>query len=129
MSFCTNRFVELQPRSKAFYGFKEDEEQGQRMMDKHAEGIVHLFDSILQMLGPDIEFVEDILSQVGGRHAKMGVPVALFPFLGNALVWAVEKDIGTEMTDEHVEAWEEVYDAISGEIVKAILNASTSQES
>ena len=47
----TARFVDLQPRAKNFYGFKEDEEQGKRMMEKHAEGIVHLFDSILQMLG------------------------------------------------------------------------------
>ena len=47
----TARFVELQPRAKNFYGFKDDEENGKRMMEKHAEGIVHLFDSILQMLG------------------------------------------------------------------------------
>ena len=96
-------------------------------MEKHAEGIVHLFDSILQMLGPDVEFIEDILSQVGSRHAKMGVNVSLFPFLGNAWVWAIQQDIGAELSNEHVEAWEEVYDAISGEIVKAILNASVSE--
>ena len=74
--------------------------------------------------GPDVEFIEDILSQVGSRHAKMGVNVALFPFLGSALIWAIKQDIGKELTDDHVEAWEDVYDAVSGEIVKAILNAS-----
>lgn len=74
--------------------------------------------------GPDVEFMEEILSQVGERHVKMGISVSFFPFLGNALVWAIRKDIGDEMTEEHEEAWEEVYDAISGEIVKAILNAS-----
>jgi len=95
------------------------------MMAKHAEGIVHLFDSILQMLGPDVEFMEEILSQVGERHVKMGISVSFFPFLGNALIWAIQKDIGDEMTDEHIEAWEAVYDAISGEIVKAILNSSS----
>lgn len=94
-------------------------------MNKHAEGIVHLFDSILQMLGPDVEFIEDILGQVGSRHAKMGVNVSLFPFLGNALVWAIKKDIGDELTEDHLTAWEEVYDEISGEIVKAILNANS----
>lgn len=49
--FVVFRFVELQPRSKTFYGFKENEAKGEAMMAKHAEGIVHLFDSILQMLG------------------------------------------------------------------------------
>ena len=94
-------------------------------MAKHAEGIVHLFDSILQMLGPDVEFIEEILGQVGGRHAKMGVPMNLFPFLGTALIWALQNDLPNEMTEEHQDAWEEVYDVISGEIVKAILNASS----
>ena len=62
---------------------------------------------------------------VGARHAKMGVNSSFFPFLGTALVYSMQKDIGKEMTEEHVEAWEEVYDAISGEIVKAILNSSS----
>lgn len=114
--------MELQPRAKNFYGFKESPEQGKKMMAKHAEGIVHLFDSILQMLGPDLEFIEEILGQVGSRHVTLGVNPSLFPFLGNALIWAIQNDIGDDMTDEHIEAWEEVYDAISGDIVKAILN-------
>ena len=62
---------------------------------------------------------------VGARHAKMGVNSSFFPFPGTALVHSMQKDIGKEMTEEHVEAWEEVYDAISGEIVKAILNSSS----
>ena len=93
-------------------------------MQAHTDGIVHLLDSILQMLGPDVEFIEEILSQIGGRHAKMGVSPSFFPFLGQAFVWAMEQTIGEEMTEEHKESWEEVYDAISGQIVKAILNAS-----
>lgn len=111
-----DKFVELQPRSKNFYA-------GEEAMKQHADGIVKLLDSILQMLGPDAEFIEEILTQVGTRHAKMGVNVAFFPFLGQALLWSLEKTIGTEMTDEHKEAWDEVYDAISSIIVKAILNA------
>lgn len=111
-----DKFVALQPRSKKFY--KEES-----VMQKHADGIVHLFDSILQMLGPDIEFIEEILAQVGARHAKMGVPPSFFPYLGQSLIWTLEETIGAEMTDDHKEAWEEVYDAISTEIVKAILHA------
>lgn len=93
------------------------------MMQKHADGIVNLLDSILQMLGPDVEFIEEILSQVGARHAKMGVNVSFFPFLGQSLIWSLQKTIGDEMTEDHCEAWEEVYDAISQQIVKAIVNA------
>lgn len=92
-------------------------------MKQHADGIVHLLDSILQMLGPDVEFIEEILRQVGVRHAKMGVNVCFFPFLGDSLVWALEQTLGNEMTDERREAWNLVYDAISEEIIKAILIA------
>ena len=112
-----DKFVELQPRSRNFY-------QGEDMMQKHADGIVHLLDSVLQMLGPDADFIVEILEGVGTRHARMGVNVAFFPFLGQSLVWALSQVLGNDMTDENKEAWEEVYDAISGEIVKAILNAS-----
>lgn len=111
-----NKFVELQPRAMTFY-------QTEEMMLKHADGIVNLLDSVLQMLGPDVDFIEEILAQVGTRHAKMGVNVAFFPFLGESLIWSLTETIGDEMTPEHKTAWEEVYDAISGEIVKAILNA------
>ena len=92
------------------------------MMQKHTDGIVHLLDSILQMLGPDVEFIEEILSQIGARHAKMGVSPSFFPFLGQAFIWAMVQTLGDEMTPEHQEAWEQVYDAISEQIVKAILN-------
>ena len=112
-----DKFVSLQPRSKSFY--RTDE-----LMQKHADGIVHLLDSILQLLGPDYQFIDEILSQVGYRHAKMGVNVCFFPFLGQALIWTLTQTIGEEMTEENKEAWEEVYDAISGGIVKTILNTS-----
>ena len=44
-----------------------------------------------------------------------------FPFLGDSLVWALEQTLGREMTDDRKEAWNRVYDAISEEIMKAIL--------
>jgi len=48
-----NRFVELQPRVKKHYGFQEDTSRGEMMMNKHAEGIVSFFDSVLQLLGKE----------------------------------------------------------------------------
>ena len=92
-------------------------------MQKHARGIVNLFDSVLQMLGPDLEFIEEILHQVGLRHAKMGVKSSYFPHLGESLIWALKQTIGDELTPENEEAWEQTYDAISGEITKEIISA------
>lgn len=92
-------------------------------MQAHSDGIVHLFDSILQMLGPDTQLIEEILEQIGDRHVTMGVKASFFPFFGQAFIWSMEQTIGVEMTDDAKEAWEEVYEAISGTIVKAILNS------
>eukprot|EP00977_Amphora_coffeiformis_P015934 scaffold4801_cov145-Amphora_coffeaeformis.AAC.1 len=125
-----DKFVDLQPRAGKFYNNDD-------MMMRHAESIVYLLvrvttddsplfmqDSILQMLGPDMEFLEEILDQVGVRHAKMGVSVSFFPYLGQALQWALTKTLGEDqMTDDHREAWDDVYDMISNDIVKAILKA------
>lgn len=71
-----------------------------------------------------MEFIEEILNQIGKRHAKMGVSPSFFPFLGTAFVWAMEQTIGDSMTDDHKEAWDEACEAISGAIIKAILNES-----
>ena len=48
-----DRFIELQPRVKKHYGFRKDTSIGEMMMNKHAEGIVGFFDSILQLLGKE----------------------------------------------------------------------------
>ena len=58
------RLIELQPRvSESFPdGLKS-----------HAERVVALLDSILQLLGPDHEFMEEVLHRIGERHKKMGV--------------------------------------------------------
>lgn len=92
-------------------------------MKRHADGIVGLFDSITQMLGPDMELIEEILTQVGERHAKMKISPSLFPFLGESLIWALEQKLGSQFTAAQREAWEEVYDAVSDQIVAEIVKA------
>ena len=74
------------------------------------------------MMGPDAEFMEDILYQVGMRHKKMGVKAAFFPYMGDSIISCLEKTLGKAFTETHRDAWNDLYDAISGEIVKAILS-------
>jgi hemoglobin-like flavoprotein len=86
----------------------------------HARTVVSMFDSVLQMLGPDADLVEEILSQVGQRHKNYGVTPDYFPFMGTALMQALKTSLGDAFTKDHVEAWEEVYKELSGEIVKSM---------
>lgn len=76
-------------------------------------------------LGPDAEFIEEILHSVGERHAKLGVSPCYFPYLGNALLWALEDMLGPDQfTRNDREAWEDVYEMMSTEMMKAILETN-----
>ncbi|KAL7569449.1 hypothetical protein ACA910_009632 [Epithemia clementina (nom. ined.)] len=116
------RLFVLQPRAKKVFGYEEGEKIGNGRANVHASAFAGLFDSIFQMLGPDVEFIEDILQQVGRKHKTMGVSPSFFPFMGQALIHTLEQYLGKDLTMEQRTAWEEVYDAISNEIVKNILN-------
>ena len=74
------------------------------------------------MMGPDDEFMEEILYQVGIPHKKMDVKAAIFPYMGDSIISCLEKTLGAAFTEAHRDAWNDVYDSISGEIVKAILS-------
>ena len=71
--------------------------------------------------GPDVDLIQEILSQVGKRHSDFGVQAEYFPYMGEALVYALEEVIGSDhFTAGHKSAWKEVYDELSSEIVKAM---------
>jgi hemoglobin-like flavoprotein len=119
----STRLFELQPRAKTVFGYDKSYEAGKGHGNVHANIFGALFDSILQLLGPDIEFIEEILQQVGRKHIKMGASPSFFPFMGEALIYAVEKGMGKEfqLTEHQRNARYEVYEEISNEIVKSIL--------
>ena len=115
------RLFQLQPRAKKIFGYDKGEEFGRKHALIHARAFAGTFDSVFQMLGPDVEFISDILQQVGSKHKAMGVNPSFFPFMGQALIYALEQFLKKPLTDEQRDAWEEVFEAISNEIVKTIL--------
>mmetsp|Transcript_8652 Transcript_8652/g.17978 ORF Transcript_8652/g.17978 Transcript_8652/m.17978 type:complete len:155 (-) Transcript_8652:129-593(-) len=116
------RLFVLQPRAKKVFGYDKGEEEGHKHAQVHAKAFAGLFDSVFQMLGPDVDFIADILEQVGQRHKAMGVNPSFFPFMGQALIHSLEHFLGKELTEDQRNAWEEVFDAISNEITKHILS-------
>lgn len=113
--------IEMEPRTKTVFGFDESKEVGQAHMEVHAKAFPKLLDSILQMLGPDVEFIEEILAQVGERHRSMKVNPSFFPFMGKALLCTLEEFMNRQLNEQERAAWEEIYEEISNEIIKAIL--------
>lgn len=76
---------------------------------------------LLHKTGPDVELIQEILSQVGKRHKDFGVQQSYFPHMGQALVFAIEKLLGADQfTAAHKAAWTEVYEEMSSEILKSM---------
>mmetsp|Transcript_19270 Transcript_19270/g.24856 ORF Transcript_19270/g.24856 Transcript_19270/m.24856 type:complete len:155 (+) Transcript_19270:117-581(+) len=115
------RLFELQPRAKKVFGYDKSQEAGDRSAEVHGKSFAGIFDSVFQSLGPDIELIEDLLKHVGTRHKVMNVNPSFMPFMGVALIQTIEQSLGRSMNNRQKEAWEEVFEAISDEIVKQIL--------
>lgn len=107
------RFLILEPKAvEAFANVKQ-----------HGDNIVSLFDTLLQLIGPDVEFLEDICQQVGERHAKLGIAKSYFPKMGLALLHGLEVTLGATdhpLDDENRDAWRDVYKNLSDEILRAM---------
>ena len=71
--------------------------------------------------GPDVDLIQEILSQVGKRHKDFGVQPSYFPAMGEALVYALGQVIGgANFNEVHKTAWKDVYEELSAEIVKSM---------
>ena len=112
------RLFELQPDTKKVFGFDLSDEIGKSRASVHANAFALLFDSVFQMLGPDIQFTQDILEDLGHKHKAFGVNPTFFPVMGQAVMHALEYFIGSKLTPEQKNVWIEVYVAITDEIVK-----------
>ncbi|KAL7574410.1 hypothetical protein ACA910_008505 [Epithemia clementina (nom. ined.)] len=119
---CLDRMFEIQPRSKQVFGYTESDHVSKERAATHGRLFATVFDSVFQMLGPDTEFIEEVLRQVGRRHRTMGIHPMLFPYMGKALLYALEQALDRKLTHRETLAWEEIYDAISSELVRHILS-------
>ena len=84
----------------------------------HARKFVQMLDSAVDMLGPNLDMLTDILSELGGKHVKYGVKPEYFPAMGIALVEAL-REVDKEFTKEIEISWREVYNAISLDMIRA----------
>jgi hypothetical protein len=50
----------------------------------HAAYLVQMLDTVLNMLGPDIELLTEIMLDLGAKHLRYGVKPDMFPRMGEA---------------------------------------------
>mmetsp|Transcript_10162 Transcript_10162/g.22367 ORF Transcript_10162/g.22367 Transcript_10162/m.22367 type:complete len:224 (-) Transcript_10162:99-770(-) len=125
---CVSKMFELNPNSKTFFGYEEGEDIALENSAMHGRLFSAVFDSIFQTLGPDQEFVEEVIQTVGRKHRVMGICPTYFDAMGEACVHTVSLLLERDMTEEEIEAWVEVYGALSTEMKKVIGETKLTEE-
>ena len=103
------RFFELAPDAQGL--FRGDmERQHLKLMDIIA-AIVGTLDKR--------EMFQSIISYSGLQHARFGAKPLHFAAFGDALIWGLEQQFGTEFSPEMKEAWIKLYDEVQSEMIRA----------
>ncbi|KAL7571327.1 hypothetical protein ACA910_007645 [Epithemia clementina (nom. ined.)] len=112
------------PQTKILFGFPIDvdtdspELLGSKRFGMHAAYLVEMLDTALNMLGPDIELLTEIMLELGAKHIRYGVKADMFPMMGESLLIALQATLGDDFTDELKEAWVETYGELSGDMIR-----------
>ena len=110
---CYERFFELAPDAKAL--FKGDM-AGQR---------AKLMDMIAALVGTldQQALFQSIVANSGRQHARFGVQPAQYDALGEALMWSLERKLGTSLTPELQASWKALYATVQTEMLRAAARA------
>ncbi|GAX19669.1 hypothetical protein FisN_19Hh254 [Fistulifera solaris] len=119
------RLFDKSPRAKLLFGFPIDLDvhsdtiKNSRRFKAHAMYLIQMIDSSLNMLGPDIELLTEIMHALGEKHARFGVLAEMYSQMGDALIEAMTVLLGEGVMNEKVvEAWHETYGALSGDMIE-----------
>jgi hemoglobin-like flavoprotein len=116
------------PQSKTLFGFPIDidvdspELLNSKRFLAHAVYLLEMIDTALNMLGPDIELLTDIMTELGKKHVSYGVKPDMFPIMGDALIYMLRDVLGDEFTDATEEAWKETYGALSADMIRSMVS-------
>jgi hemoglobin-like flavoprotein len=84
-----------------------------------------MLDTALNMLGPDIELLTEIMTKLGAKHVRYGVTSEMFPIMGDALMHTLETILKADFTEPVKEAWLQTYSALSQDMLRAQVKNKT----
>eukprot|EP00522_Entomoneis_paludosa_P011889 CAMPEP_0172440184 /NCGR_PEP_ID=MMETSP1065-20121228/906_1 /TAXON_ID=265537 /ORGANISM="Amphiprora paludosa, Strain CCMP125" /LENGTH=183 /DNA_ID=CAMNT_0013188969 /DNA_START=43 /DNA_END=594 /DNA_ORIENTATION=+ len=126
------RLFQLDPRTKLVFGFKKTDNFEMASLRLrmgaliHSKRMIHMFDQAMGMLGPDTELLTEMLRGLGKRHIAYGVKANYLPLMGVAIVTTLKELLqdkpGFVWSSAVEEAWNEAYEALSWDVMNAILN-------
>jgi hemoglobin-like flavoprotein len=126
--FCRYSLFEKCPQAKVLFGFPIDIDPNSpelltsKRFIMHAAYLIQMIDTALNMLGPDIELLTEMLTELGIKHVRYGVKPEMFPIMGDALMHTLTKTLESDFTEDIKESWVIVYSALSQDMIRAQLS-------
>lgn len=108
-SIFYSRLFEIDPKLRPLFG--ED-------IESQSKKLVALITFAVHKLNNLEEIVADVKA-LGIRHRKYKVQREHYATVANALLWTLEKALGTQWTEEMENAWIEVYTILSQTMIEA----------
>lgn len=99
-----NRLWEIAPETKALFANADMTRQRMKLIATIAS-IVNSINS-LQVVIPTVR-------ELGVRHQAYGVAKKQYDYVGEALLWALEQEMGSDFTPEIKDAWATVYNLLA----------------
>jgi hemoglobin-like flavoprotein len=94
------KLFELDPDAQRLFAQTDMEAQGRKVM--------HMFAEIVRMLDQPQHLVAEV-ADLGRRHVRYGVRDDQYGSVGTALLWTLERGLGSAFTAEVRDAWTEAY--------------------
>jgi hypothetical protein len=127
---CCSLFKKC-PQAKVLFGFPIDIDPNAPELLRsssfimHASYLIRMLDTALNMLGPDIELLTEIMTKLGDKHVRYGVKPEMFPIMGDALIHTLKTILKADFTESVKEAWLKTYSALSQDMLRAQVKAKT----
>ena len=81
---------------------------------RFARRFTEMLDMAIDMLGPDMELVEEQLTSIGIMHTSVGVTPKHYPLMGASLIDTLDTKLGPEVfTQKHRDAWTATFSFMS----------------
>lgn len=114
-----NRMFQIAPDAWSVFPWGRDIRPGENLAENRqfvcfAANFVSMLDMAIDMLGPDLEEVEEQLAALGTRHVAYGVMPSHYPLMGKALIGTLEHLLGPEVFNDKIhESWNGIFSFMS----------------
>jgi len=117
--FFYDKLFELDPEAQRLFARTDMEAQGRKVMQ--------MFAAIVRTLDQPDTLVSEV-ADLGRRHVHYGVRDSQYDSVGTALLWTLERGLGTAFTDDVRNAWTEAYLLISSVLRRAATREQDAQQ-